>query len=583
MVKAHILFHVPVRSIADHFDVSHTTVVRAVKAFKDDREPGVNGKPRYFSKEEEKEIEVYLLKETEQKKSVRASELVQLVHVHSAFRLPFLYDYVTDNVSHLLSNQIEEWVHQMNVRDALAGKLAKDDSCKRRPLGISIGWVLSFVNRTPSLKLAPSREVEQERVENSTKEEIDSWFAKLVEKLNEWKYDPSMIANFDETFLVWGCNKWKVITKSTNKVGIVTEMKTDEHTTLCATIFGDGSYLSALLIIPRVFLPEEINYKSFPSFDWTGQKNGWIDKDIFDCYCREVLIPEFKRRRKLLPADKRRGLLILDGHSTRQNASLVKAFAEAEIDVAILPAHTSHITQPLDVCFFAIFKRRLVPLIDFKHASTTAERRLALLKSARLAFQSAACTYYIEKSFSRAGIIPLNSSKLLESDCVLTTPKAEIISPDAPKKKRSNLFRISNSILTDKLEELELIEEERAAAATTPKKRQQDANESQAPVPKRPKKSASAPQVEYEEPEEEDEFACLVPKECSCCDRSPSVPNKKWTKCPICKDQWVCSLHPMGLTDHYTEHHPDDEVPGRSRRSKLSRYRNEWMMDDDDE
>ena len=141
----------------------------------------------------------------------------------------------------------------MNIRDLLEQKLAKDGSYARRPLGISIGWVLSFLSRTPSLKLAPSREVEQERVENSTKEEINKWFDQLVEKFNQWKYDPSMIANFDETFLVWGCNKWKVITKSTNKVGIVTEIKTDEHTTLCATIFGDGTNLPALLTLPNAF------------------------------------------------------------------------------------------------------------------------------------------------------------------------------------------------------------------------------------------------------------------------------------------------------------------------------------------
>ena len=64
MVKAHIYYRVPVRAVADHFSVHHSTVVRAVAAFKDDREPGVNGKPSYFNKEEEKQIEQYILQET---------------------------------------------------------------------------------------------------------------------------------------------------------------------------------------------------------------------------------------------------------------------------------------------------------------------------------------------------------------------------------------------------------------------------------------------------------------------------------------------------------------------------------------
>lgn len=261
----------------------------------------------------------------------------------------------------------------------------------------------------------------------------------------------------------------------------------------------------------------------------------------------------------------------------------MKAFADAEIDVAILPAHTSHVTQPLDVCFFAIFKRRLVPLIDYKHATTTAERRLALLKSAQLAFQSAACTYYIEKSFIRAGIIPLNRSKLLQSDCVLTTPKAEIITPDAPKKKRSDLFKISNSILTDKVAILEEIESTRAAAAATPKKRKEPIDESQAPNPKKPKKTASLPQKVVEEEEEEEIFVATEPKQYCLCTRPPMVPTKAWTQCPSCSDAWICRHHPMPLVDHYTQAHPDEEVPGRTRRSRLSRYRDEWTMDIDDE
>ena len=295
-----------------------------------------------------------------------------------------------------------------------------------------------------------------------------------------------------------------------------------------------------------------------------------------------MLIPEFKRRRKLLPEDKSRGLLIVDGHSTRQNASLMKAFIDANIDVAILPAHTSHVTQPLDVCFFSIFKRRLVPLIDYKHATTTAERRLALLKSAQLAFQSAACTYYIEKSFIRAGIIPLNRSKLLQSDCVLTTPKAEIITPGIPKKKKSDLFKISNSILTDKVAILEEIESTRAAAAT-PKKRKEPFDESQAPNPKKSKKTASTLHQVVEVEEEEETFVVTEPKQCCLCTRPPMVPTQSWTQCPLCPDAWICHHHPMLLVDHYAQVHPDDEVPGRNRRSRLTRYRDEWMIDIHDE
>ena len=176
------------------------------------------------------------------------------------------------------------------------------------------------------------------------------------------------------------------------------------------------------------------------------------------------------------------------------------------------------------------------------------------------------------------GIIPLNRSKLLQSDCVLTTPKAEIIAPDAPKKKRSELFRISNSILTDRVEDLEEVEENRATAAATPNKKRNAIDEVAAPSAKRPKKATSqAPKVIQEE-EEEETWKVSEPKQCCLCSRPPMVPTKAWTQCPSCTDTWICRHHPMGLEDHFTEEHPDHEVPGRKRRSKLSRYRDEWMM-----
>lgn len=79
MALAHIYFHVPIRVCANRFGLGKSTAQRAVQSYLDGREPGVNGKPRYFSKDEEKQIEQYVLAESEKGDSLRGSELLDIV------------------------------------------------------------------------------------------------------------------------------------------------------------------------------------------------------------------------------------------------------------------------------------------------------------------------------------------------------------------------------------------------------------------------------------------------------------------------------------------------------------------------
>ena len=51
-----------------------------------------------------------------------------------------------------------------------------------------------------------------------------------------------------------------------------------------------------------------------------------------------------------------RALLILDGHASRINFSALEYLSRACCDVIILPAHTSHITQPFDVAIASPLK-----------------------------------------------------------------------------------------------------------------------------------------------------------------------------------------------------------------------------------
>ena len=49
-------------------------------------------------------------------------------------------------------------------------------------------------------------------------------------------------------------------------------------------------------------------------------------------------------------------ILVLDGHSSRENPEALKLLKENNIRVEVMPSHCSHIFQPLDLSCFGPFK-----------------------------------------------------------------------------------------------------------------------------------------------------------------------------------------------------------------------------------
>ena len=93
------------------------------------------------------------------------------------------------------------------------------------------------------------------------------------------------------------------------------------------------------------------------SLNITGQETGWMTNDIFKDLVIKHFIPFVNEKRKK-HGDKQ-ALLVLDSHSSRACAETMKALSEAKIDCITIPAHTSHVVQPLDLTVNGMFKRFL--------------------------------------------------------------------------------------------------------------------------------------------------------------------------------------------------------------------------------
>jgi hypothetical protein len=72
-----------------------------------------------------------------------------------------------------------------------------------------------------------------------------------------------------------------------------------------------------------------------------------------------TFIPDINYKRKKLKNENQRALLILDGHSTRQQVEIWEEMKKQNIDAVIIPSHSSNLTQPLDQTVNGNFKRLL--------------------------------------------------------------------------------------------------------------------------------------------------------------------------------------------------------------------------------
>jgi hypothetical protein len=105
---------------------------------------------------------------------------------------------------------------------------------------------------------------------------------------------------------------------------------------------------------------------------------GWITNEEFRHCIFDKLLPNIRTKREKLKV--RRALLLLDGHSTRLQQDIWEKLSEDEVDILCIQAHTSNITQSLDLCVNAQFKRLLSDTGPFPK-KTEMEKKLKIFVS----------------------------------------------------------------------------------------------------------------------------------------------------------------------------------------------------------
>ena len=201
------------------------------------------------------------------------------------------------------------------------------------------------------------RLIDAKRLEATSYEVIESFFITLATIIN--KIHPSLLFTVDET-MIETAMKNKVVVRTGVKTVVEEGYPNMPHITemMCCNVYGQGPPPLVILNGLRS-LPEELKMFSTNDEVWLGSTtSGYMTKDMF-VYWVICFINWLSKFRCNLPLDIRESeaLIILDGHTSRENPLAMCLLRKARVNVLVLPSHTTHVLQIFDVSIAAPLKR----------------------------------------------------------------------------------------------------------------------------------------------------------------------------------------------------------------------------------
>lgn len=244
------------------------------------------------------------------------------------------------------------------------------------------------------------------------------------------KRDSRLILNMDETMLT-AKRRLKVLDKK-GRLPLIPEDVKVPHLTGCVTFTASGVIFDPVIILPNKKTLRKLQQYSGLCY-FCGTMAGWQTKNTFIYYCL-ILICQLAIYRQNLPSQIRddRILLIVDGHPSRYSFTACLILYLFNIDLVLLPPHTSHLLQAFDVSVAAPLKTNFKEELILERfdsffqngidiAKQTANQlRDSLIKAFINSLRKSSTIHNIESGFKKSGFVPFNIEEPLSSQFAMT-------------------------------------------------------------------------------------------------------------------------------------------------------------------
>ncbi|CAG9950939.1 unnamed protein product [Clonostachys rosea f. rosea IK726] len=294
------------------------------------------------------------------------------------------------------------------------------------PLGRS--WVNQFLSRQEGLGVKIGKRIASARLNGANPENINRFFnnydsVSWIKPENTWNADEAgIMEGYGLNSLVIGSDE------GSRKYTVLKGNQERAWVTLVEAISAVGETLTPCVVFKGEAVQQQWFKDNFnEKWLFAISQNGWISNALALEWLQRVFIPE------TAPTDPSEArLLIVDGHGSHATPEFMWECFQNNIFLLFLPAHTSHVLQPLDLGVFSALKaayRRHLERLDEMLDSTTIGKANFLECYAK-ARKEALTAKNIKSGFRATGIYPLNRRKVLLSSQVIATAKA----PSTPQK-----------------------------------------------------------------------------------------------------------------------------------------------------
>ena len=272
-------------------------------------------------------------------------------------------------------------------------------------------WGYNFVKRHPELSTRFSRRYNYERAKCEDPKVICEWFNCVQQTILQYGIDPDDIYNFDETGFAMGLTATaKVITRAEyyGRRSLLQPGNREWVTAIECTNASGWALPPCIIFKGKIYI--EAWFDNLPE-DWHFEvsPNGSTSDEIGLRWLEKLFIPSTITRKK----GKYR-LLILDGHGSHLTPNFDEICSQNDIIPICMPAHSSHLLQPLDIGCFAVLKRSYGQLVETKmRLGINHIDKLDFLEAYPYARIKAFKSETIKNSFTAAGLVPYNPDQVL--------------------------------------------------------------------------------------------------------------------------------------------------------------------------
>jgi hypothetical protein len=138
-------------------------------------------------------------------------------------------------------------------------------------------------------------------------------------------------------------------------------------------------------------------------------QNGWTNDEIGIKWLKNQFIPETEKRQKGAYR-----LLVLNSHRSHLTPQFDEICAQNNIILICMPAHSSHLLQPLNVSIFASLKRGYGQLVEqWMRYGFNYINKLDFLEAYPIARAEAFKAQNIQNGFMATGIHPYNPDRVI--------------------------------------------------------------------------------------------------------------------------------------------------------------------------